>query len=99
MALGATATYRGPAIRFPRGGSWQEWSFEELGNSIRELARGLVALGLEPGDRVALLSETRPEWTVADCALLAAGCVVVPVYQTNSPAECQYVIEHSGARA
>ena len=98
MALSA-ASHPGTAIRFPRGGSWQEWSFEELGTSVRELALGLVALGLAPGDRIALLSETRPEWTVADCAALAAGLVVVPVYQTNSPEECRYVIEHSGARA
>src|ERR671915_383802 len=65
----------------------------------RELAGGLAALGLEPGDRVALLGETRPEWTLADAAILAAGLVVVPVYQTNSPDECRYVVDHSGARA
>jgi long-chain acyl-CoA synthetase len=99
MVLTATTRYQGAAIRFPRGGAWQEWSFAELGSAVRELARGLVALGLEPGDRVALLSETRPEWTVADCAALAAGLTVVPVYQTNSPEECRYVVDHSGARA
>jgi long-chain acyl-CoA synthetase len=99
MVLTATTRYEGTAVRFPRGGAWQEWSFGELGTAIRELARGLVALGLEPGDRVGLLSETRPEWTVADGALLAAGLTVVPVYQTNSPEECRYVIDHSGARA
>jgi long-chain acyl-CoA synthetase len=99
MALAVTAGQPGTAIRFPRGGSWQEWSFEELGTGVRELALGLVAVGLEPGDRVALLAETRPEWTLADCALLAAGLVVVPVYHTNSPDECRYVIDHAGARA
>jgi long-chain acyl-CoA synthetase len=99
MALAATERYSGAAIRFPRDGTWHEWSFAELGTAVRELARGLVALGLEPGDRVALLAETQPEWTLADCALLAGGFVVVPVYHTNSPEECRHVIGHSGSRA
>jgi long-chain acyl-CoA synthetase len=99
MVLDATERHGGVAIRFPRDGTWHEWSFPEFGNAVRELARGFAALGIEPGDRVALLGETRPEWTLADAALLAAGCVVVPVYHTNSPGECKYVVEHSGARA
>src|SRR5918996_6570434 len=99
MVLAATERYGGAAIRFPRDGAWHEWSFGDFGVAVRELGRGLAALGLERGDRVALLAETRPEWTLADCALLAAGCTVVPVYHTNSPEECRYVIEHSGARA
>jgi long-chain acyl-CoA synthetase len=99
MVLDATERHSGAAIRFPRDGTWQEWSFAELGTAVRELARGLAALGLEPSDHVGLLSETRPEWTLADSALLAAGCVVVPVYQTNSPDECRYVLDHSSARA
>jgi long-chain acyl-CoA synthetase len=99
MVLDATERHSGAAIRFPRDGTWREWSFSELGAGVRELARGLAALGLEPGDHVGLLAETRPEWTLADAALLAAGCVVVPVYQTNSPDECRYVLDHSGARA
>jgi long-chain acyl-CoA synthetase len=99
MVLDATERFSGTAIRFPRDGTWHEWSFAELGTAVRELARGLAALGLERGDKVALLAETRPEWTLSDGALLAAGCTVVPVYHTNSPEECRYVIEHSGARA
>jgi long-chain acyl-CoA synthetase len=99
MVLESTERHSGAAIRFPRDGTWHEWSFAELGTAVRELARRLAALGLEPGDRVALLGETRPEWTLADAALLAAGLVVVPVYHTNSPEECRYVVDHSGARA
>jgi long-chain acyl-CoA synthetase len=99
MVLDAADRHSGAAIRFPRDGTWHEWSFAEFGTAVRELARGLVALGLEPGDRVALLGETRPEWTLADAAILAAGLVVVPVYQTNSPDECRYVVDHSGAKA
>jgi long-chain acyl-CoA synthetase len=99
MVLDATERHSGAAIRFPRDGTWNEWSFAELGTAVRELARGLAALGIEPGDHVGLLGETCPEWTLADAALLAAGCVVVPVYQTNSPDECRYVLDHSSARA
>ena len=99
MVLDAAGRHSGVAIRFPRDGIWHEWSFAELGTAVGELSRGLVALGLEPGDRVALLGETRPEWTLADAAILAAGLVVVPVYQTNSPEECRYVIDHAEAKA
>jgi long-chain acyl-CoA synthetase len=99
MVLDATERHSGAAIRFPRDGAWHEWSFAELGTGVRELARGLAALGLEPGERVAVLGETRPEWTLTDAAVLAAGLVVVPVYHTNSPDECRYVVDHSGARA
>jgi long-chain acyl-CoA synthetase len=99
MVLDAAERHSGAAIRFPRDGTWHEWSYADLGTAVRELAGGLAALGLEPGDRVALLGETRPEWTLADAAILAAGLVVVPVYHTNSPDECRYVVDHSGARA
>jgi long-chain acyl-CoA synthetase len=99
MVLDAAERHSGTAIRFPRDGTWHEWSFAEFGTAVRELARGLSALGLEPGDHVALVGETRPDWTLADAAILAAGLVVVPVYHTNSPEECRYVIDHSGARA
>jgi long-chain acyl-CoA synthetase len=99
MVLDSTERNRGAAIRFPRDGTWHEWSYEEVGTAVRELARGLAALGLEPGDRVALLGETRPEWTLADVAVLAAGLVVVPVYHTNSAEECRYVVDHAQARA
>ena len=56
-------------------------------------------LGIEKGDKVALLSNTRPEWTYFDFAALSAGATVVPIYQTNSPDECQYVLENSDAVA
>jgi long-chain acyl-CoA synthetase len=98
MALRAAATHTGPALRFSSDGEWRELSYPELGNAVREIGAGLVALGIEPGDRVALLSDTRPEWTLADCGALCAGAVVAPIYQTNSPEECAYVLEHSGAR-
>ena len=99
MVLQAAATHPGAALRFPEDGTWQEQSYADLGRAVREIAGGLISLGVEPGDRVAILSDTRREWTLADCGALSAGAAVVPVYQTNSPEECRYVLEHSGACA
>jgi long-chain acyl-CoA synthetase len=99
MVLATTAEHTGPAIRAIREDGLREWSYSELGAEVRALGRGLVATGLEPGDRICILAGTRPEWTIVDCAALAAGLTVVPIYHTNSPEECRYVLEHSGARA
>ena len=87
MALAAAAAHGGAAIREKRDGAWSDTSYSELGASIELVARGLIGLGIEHGDRVAILSETRPEWTLADLGALCAGAVVVPIYQTNSPEE------------
>jgi long-chain acyl-CoA synthetase len=98
LALDAAARHAGSAVRFKEGDRWRTVSYRDFGTVVREIGRGLIALGVEPGDRVAILSNTRPEWTYADFGALCAGAVVVPVYQTNSPEECRYVLEHSGAR-
>jgi long-chain acyl-CoA synthetase len=97
LVLDAAARYGGAAMRSPQDGGWQSTSYPQLGSDVRAIAKGLIALGVAPGDRVAILSNTRAEWTLADFGGLCAGAVVVPVYQTNSPDECQYVLEHSGA--
>ena len=73
-------------------------SYPELGTTSSELARGLISLGIEQGDRVAILGLTSADWTLADCGTLCAGAVVTPIYHTNSPLECAYVLEHSDAR-
>ncbi len=99
LFLRAAERYDGPALRYKRDGSWADISYPALGAAARAIARGLVALGIEPGDRVAILSDTRPEWTLADGGTLCAAAVVVPVYPTNSPEECHYILDHSGARA
>jgi long-chain acyl-CoA synthetase len=91
------ATRQGAAVRHKEGGRWVDVSYGELGKKVTALAKGLLALGVEPGDRVAILAQTRPEWTYADLAILSIGAVAVPVYQTNSPGECHYVLEHSGS--
>ena len=96
----AAARYGGkPALRHKVDGQWVDVSYQQLDRTVRELALGLVDLGVEPGDRVAILSHTRPEWTYACFATFAAGSIVVSIYQTNSAEECRYVLHHSGARA
>jgi long-chain acyl-CoA synthetase len=97
LVLDAAGSHGGTALRYAQGGDWKRISYPALGLGARQIARGLMALGVEAGDRVAILSNTRAEWTLADFGALCAGAVVVPVYQTNSPEECQYVLEHSGA--
>lgn len=87
-----------PALRFHEGGVERTLSYGELAAEVRAVAQGLVALGIAPGDRVGILSTTRAEWTIVDLAILAIGGITVPVYQTNSPEECQYVVEHSQMR-
>jgi len=86
------------AVRHKRDGEWTDVSYRELGEVSSEIARGLIDLGLEPGDRVALLAQTRPEWTYADFAITSAGAVVVPIYPTNSPEECEWVAGNSESR-
>jgi long-chain acyl-CoA synthetase len=99
LALGAAARYTGTAMRYPQDGGWGRTSYPQLGADVRAIAKGLIALGVAAGDRVAILSNTRVEWTLIDFGAICAGAVVVPVYQTNSPDECRYVLEHAGATA
>ncbi|HET7418268.1 MAG TPA: long-chain fatty acid--CoA ligase [Solirubrobacterales bacterium] len=86
------------AIRFKEGDRWLSRSFSEVTDVVRPLAFGLVTLGVEKGDRVAILGNTRPEWTYFDFAALSIGATVVPIYQTNSPEECRYVLENSDSK-
>ena len=78
---------------------WTSQSYREVGEIVQRLALGLIDLGIEKGDKVSVLANTRPEWTYFDFAALTTGATVVPVYQTNSPDECQYVLENSDAKA
>ena len=73
-------------------------SSKDLFESVRDLSLGLSALGLRKGDRVAVMSESRPEWILTDLAVTAAGGVTVPVYQTLSAAQARYILSDSGAR-
>ncbi len=86
------------AARFQRDGEWRELTFAEVAEIVDEIALGLVGLGIEVGDRVALLANTRPEWTFSSLAISRAGAVVVPIYPTNSPEECEWVAGNSDSR-
>jgi len=87
------------ALRF-RGadGSWTGITYAELDRRAERLARGLIATGIAHGDRVAIICDSRPEWTLCDIALARAGAVSVPLYHVSTAAECDYVVRHSGAR-
>jgi long-chain acyl-CoA synthetase len=80
-------------------GSWRDVTFAEVGEIVSEIGRGLIDLGIEPGERVSILSTTRAEWTYCDFAISSAGGVVVPIYPTNSPEECEWVAGNSEAAA
>src|SRR3954470_9011310 len=76
---------------------WTSKSYREVGEIAQSLALGLIDLGIEKGEKGSILANTRPEWSYYDFAALTAGAIVVPIYQTNSPEECQYVLENADA--
>jgi long-chain acyl-CoA synthetase len=81
-----------------RGGAFQPMTWREAETAVRRLALGLRALGLEPGERVVLLAENRPEWLIADVAIMAAGGITVPAYTTNTSADHNHILTDSEAR-
>ena len=85
-------------VRRCRGDAVEELSTQELFDRIRDFSLGLGALGVEPGDRVAILSDSRPEWLIADLAALTAGAVTAPIYPTLPEAQVRYILADSGAR-
>src|SRR5271165_3099365 len=87
------------AVRFKRDGSWHDVTYAQLDDIVTEIGLGLIDLGIEPGERVSILANTRPEWSYVDMAATSAGTVVVPIYQTNSPEECHWVLSDSDACA
>jgi long-chain acyl-CoA synthetase len=85
------------AARRKVGGKWQDVSWAQLAAEAEEAAWGLLALGVKRGEMVSILAGTRVEWTVADLGISLSGVVAVPIYQSNTPEECQYILENSGA--
>ena len=79
-------------------GQWRPWTSDQFRTAVEELSLGLRALGVEKGDRVAILSENRPEWAIADLATLTAAAVDVPIYATLTPAQVKYILEDSQAK-
>jgi long-chain acyl-CoA synthetase len=87
-----------PAFLVQRGESWSPVGWGEAAERVEELAAGFLDLGLRRGDRAAILSRTRIEWTLCDFALASIGVVSVPIYQTSSRRDCAYLLSDSGAR-
>lgn len=88
-----------PFLRSKQGGQWQSISWADAARQVASLATALKAIGLKRGDRVMLVSENRPEWCISDLAIMAAGCVTVPTYVTNTVRDHGHIIENSGACA
>jgi long-chain acyl-CoA synthetase len=88
-----------PFLWAKRDGAWQSISYTEAARQVAALSESLIRLGLRPGDRVMLVSENRPEWLIADLAIMAAGCVTVPTYTTNTTRDHTHILTSSGARA
>jgi long-chain acyl-CoA synthetase len=95
----ATAYGENTAIRYKRDDAWHDVSYSQLSEIVQEIGLGLIDLGIEAGDRICILANTRPEWSYADMAATSAGATVVPIYQTNSPEECLWVLSDSDACA
>jgi long-chain acyl-CoA synthetase len=89
---------RSDALNFKCDGSWQSLSSDEMLARIKRIAAGLYSIGVRHGDRVAILSESRVEWTLADAGCIFAAAIDVPIYPTLTPAQVQYILNDSGAR-
>ena len=89
---------RPDTLNFKRDGRWVSISSAEFLQRVRHIAGGLHSLGVRRGDRVAILSESRPEWTLTDAACMFAGAIDVPIYPTLSPPQVRYIVKDSGAR-
>ena len=87
------------ALRRRANGAWKDVSSKEFQDEVVALAKGVIAAGIEPGDRVAVMSKTRYEWTLVDFALFSAGAVVVPIYETSSAEQVDWICSDSGAKA
>ena len=86
------------ALRKKDMGRWQEWTWADYEGRVARVAAGLRACGIEPGDRIAIQSENRPEWLIADVAAQAIGAIVVGIYPTSPAAELEYLMRHSGSK-
>jgi long-chain acyl-CoA synthetase len=86
-------------LRVRRDGQWQDVTWQEFAAQVRGVAKGLIAAGVAPGDRVALQARTRYEWTVCDFGIWTAGAVVVPIYETSSPDQVAWILSDSDATA
>ncbi|HEY2890647.1 MAG TPA: long-chain fatty acid--CoA ligase [Dongiaceae bacterium] len=87
-----------PFLWCKRAGKWESLSYADTASQVRRVARSLQALGVAPGDRIVLVAENRPEWTIADMAIMAIGAITVPAFATNTVADHRHVLIHSAAK-
>jgi long-chain acyl-CoA synthetase len=95
----AGSTPQHVALRRRVNGGWQDVTSRGFADEVTAVAKGLIAAGIQQGDRVAVMSKTRYEWTVADFALFTVGAVVVPIYETSSAEQVQWILSDSAAKA
>ena len=86
-----------PLLFHKSKGKWTGKNWDEVADSVRRLAGALAAAGIKPRDRVLISAENRPEWAIADLAVMSIGAIVVPAYTTNTEDDHVYIMEHSGA--
>ena len=85
-------------LKFWKDNAWRGYTWSELAGKVRDVASGLIELGIGHGDRVAIMAATRVEWTIAELAILSAGGVTVPIYETSSIEQCEWILSDSGAK-
>src|SRR3989339_317377 len=86
------------ALRHKDFGIWNRISWREYGDRVRTVAAGLMSYGINPGDRLSILGDNRPEWIVCHIGTMTAGCVTCGIYPTSSADEINYVVSHSESR-
>jgi long-chain acyl-CoA synthetase len=86
------------ALRHKDFGIWNRISWKSYGQNVRVSAAGFLSMDIEPGNRVAILGDNRPEWLVCHLGSMTAGCVTCGIYPTSSPEEIEYVVEHSESK-
>lgn len=99
LAKRVEATPDRPLFAVPEGDGWRDISAADFQTAVIALAKGFVAAGIQPGEKVGFLARTTYEWTLVDFALFYAGAVMVPIYETSSPSQIQWILEDSGAIA
>src|SRR5712692_10103573 len=83
------------AATHKRAGNWEDVTWGAILEEVKKISAGLIAQGIKPGDRVALFAATSLQWLVCDVAVAAARAITVPVYSSNTPDECRYILNHS----
>src|SRR5918999_6099889 len=100
LCLGAVLRHgKADAFNYRADGEWHSISAEDFVERVKNVALGLAATGIRPGDRIALLSENRPEWSIVDLAILSLGVINVPIYTTQAVDQVDFILSDSGARA